>query len=288
MPEGDSIHRLAARLQPVLVGREVTSFVARRISDADTHSLVGHRITSVTARGKNLLVRFDDERVLHVHLKMDGRIFVERPRSAFYLPATTRGTPEMRLAVSGGKAIVGRDLPVCRLLTATQEKRDANLGGLGPDLLAPTWDEAEVLRRARRLQSFPRHHATGALAWEIADALLVQRVAAGIGNVYKSEVLFIEGVHPKALLKTLDDDTILRLYRTSSVLLKRNVGNGPRTTRPTLGAQIKWVYGRADKPCLKCETPIVYFMQGPEGGRSTYYCPKCQVAAASRVSASTA
>jgi endonuclease VIII len=215
-----------------------------------------------------------------VHLKMEGRVFVERPRSSFYKPRT--GTPEMRLAVDDGGAIVGRRLPVCRLLTTSQERRDGDLGGLGPDLLAATpWDEKEVLRRARKLESFPR--ASGA-KWEVAEALLVQRIAAGIGNVYKSEVLFLEGVHPRALVRDLDDDTILRLYRRASILLKRNIANGPRTTRPTLGGSRKWVYERGNKPCFRCGTAIVRFMQGPEGGRSTYYCPRCQppVAAAAQ------
>lgn len=263
MPEGDSIHRLAKRIAPVLVGRAVTSFVARRIDEASTRSVVGHRVTSVDAHGKNLLVRFDDDRVLHVHLKMDGRVFVERVRSSFYEPQ--RGSPEMRLAVDGGGAIIGRRLPVCRLLTASQERRDAHLRGLGPDLLAMTWDETEVLRRSRELD-----------ASEIAAALLVQRIAAGIGNVYKSEVLFLEGVHPKTLVRDLDDEVILRLYRRASLLLKRNTGNGPRTTRPTLGGSRKWVYERGNKPCFRCGATIVRFMQGPEGGRSTYYCPRCQ------------
>ncbi|MBX3223545.1 MAG: Fpg/Nei family DNA glycosylase [Labilithrix sp.] len=264
MPEGDSLHRLAAKLAPVLEGREVIAFSARRLPDVAARSLVGRRVVSVAAKGKNLLVRFDDARVLHIHLRMEGRVFVERPRSTFWLPS--RSEPDMRLAVAGA-AIVGRRLPVLRLLTASEERRSPDLAGLGPDLVAEGWDEAEAVARLRALADR-----------EIAEALLVQRAVAGIGNVYKSEVCFLEGVDPRALVSELADDELVAILRRASALLRKNLGDGPRVTRPSLGGARLWVYGRGGRACLRCRTPIVRFLSGPSPGRSTYACPTCQQA----------
>ncbi|MCW5837711.1 MAG: Fpg/Nei family DNA glycosylase [Labilithrix sp.] len=271
MPEGDSLHRLAAKLAPVLEGREVIAFSARRLSDAAARSLVGRRVVSVTAKGKNLLVRVDDGRVLHVHLKMEGRVFVERPRSAFWAPP--RGEPDMRLAVAGA-AIVGRRLPVLRILSASAERRAPDLAGLGPDLVAEGWDEPEAIARLRALPDR-----------EIAEALLVQRAVAGIGNVYKSEVCFLEGVDPRARLSELDDGELSALLRRASALLRANLGDGPRVTRRSLGGARLWVYGRGGRACLRCRTPIVRFLQGAAPGRSTYACPTCQPARSRRAGA---
>jgi endonuclease VIII len=272
MPEGDSIHRLASKLGPVLTGRVVQSFTAHRIPDDAAKSLVGHRIVAVEARGKNLLVRFDDERALLVHLRMHGRVSVERrPRSAFWT-GLRNTAPEMRLEVRGA-AVVGRHLPVCRLLSMSpsQEKRVPALAQLGPDLLGDTFDEAEALRRFKSQDRHMRER-------EIADVLLDQRIAAGIGNVYKSEILFLEGVHPAVPATSLSDDVVVALYRRARELLLRNVGNGPRKTRPTLGSGRArlWVYGRGGRHCFRCEGPVTRVMSGPDAGRSTYFCERCQ------------
>ncbi len=263
MPEGDSLHRLAATLAPVLEGREVKAFTARRLTNDAARSVVGHRIVSVVAKGKNLLIGLDDARVIHVHLRMEGRIFIERPRSTFWAPE--RIEPDMRLVVQGA-SVVGRRLPVLRLLTTAQAERAPDLGGLGPDLVREDWDEDEAVRRFRALSDR-----------EIGDALLVQRAAAGIGNIYKSETLFMEGIDPRATLSSIGDDELRRLLRRASVLLRQNLGDRPRATRSSLGGAPRlWVYGRGGRPCLRCQAPIVRFMQGPEPGRSTYFCPRCQ------------
>lgn len=263
MPEGDSLHRLANELAPILEGREVTAFTARRLTSDAARSIVGRHIVSVIAKGKNLLVRFDDERVIHIHLRMNGRVFVERPRSAFWTPR--RAEADMRLVVAGA-SVVGKHLPLLRLLTAAQERRSPDLAGLGPDLVREGWNEAEAIRRFRILTDR-----------EIGDALLVQRAAAGIGNVYKSEVLFLEGMDPRSLVSSITDDELRLLLRRASLLLQRNLHDGPRTTHPTLGSAPRlWVYGRHHRPCLRCQTPIVRFMQGPTPGRSTYQCRRCQ------------
>lgn len=267
MPEGDSIHRLAKVLAPVLVGNEVVGLTARRLTRDVARSVVGHRIASVSARGKNLLVAFDDERVLHIHLRMEGRIFVEKPRSAFWKAPALE--PDLRLETSGG-AIVGKHLPVLRLLSGAQAKRDPSLAGLGPDLTTAAWNEDEALARLRALGDR-----------EVGAAILVQRGVAGIGNVYKSEVLFLEAIDPRTLVRDLGDDELRAVLRRASTLLRSNLGRGPRVTRRSLAGPRLWVYGRANRPCLRCGTPVRMFHQsatrgGADGVRSTYHCPKCQ------------
>jgi endonuclease-8 len=266
MPEGDTIHRLAARLRPVLEGREVVSLRAQRIPDAAADEIVGRRIIGVVARGKNFLVRFERDRVLHVHLRMNGRIFVERPRSAFWKPRSGTETPSLRLVVPGA-VVVGRDLPVCRLLTAGQEARA--LAELGPDLLAEDFDEDRAVARLR----------AGGASREIGVALLDQSALAGIGNVYKSEVLFLEGIHPTTRVADLDEATLRAAVRRARGLLAQNAqksGGGPRTTRRSLAGSKAWVYGRAGRPCLRCGGTVESVRQGGGAGRSTYFCPTCQ------------
>jgi endonuclease-8 len=252
MPEGDSIFRLAAKLAPALEKTRVLACSARRLSSEDARSLVGRTITTVSATGKNLLITFDDARILHVHLRMYGRLSLERPRSSFWLPESA--APDLRLTTEGG-TVVGRRLPVLRLI------RGSSLPSLGPDLVRPGWSETQALAGLRALQD----HA-------IADALLVQRAVAGIGNVYKSEVLFLERIDPRLPVRLLNDDTLRRLLQRASELLQRNLGDGPRITRVALGGPRLWVYGRSGRPCLRCSAEVIRFVQS----RSTYACPACQ------------
>lgn len=262
MPEGDSIHTLAARLARALVGRRVRAFEAHDIDDAVAATLVGREVVAVDARGKNLLVRFDDGRALHVHLRMLGRVRFERPRSSFHRPRTTR--PQLRLAVDGA-AILGSRIPVLRLLRPGAEERAPDLAGLGPDLVALEHDEDEAVRRLRALGAMP-----------IGEALLVQRAVSGIGNIYKSEVLYLERVSPLTPAARLGDEELRALVRRASELLRRNVGRGPRVTRPSLAGPRFWVYGRRGRACFACGGAVAMIRQGAPPGRSTYHCPRCQ------------
>lgn len=260
MPEGDSIFNLATRLKPI-VGKEIVAFSARKFAKVDCDTLLGRTIVAVEASGKNLMIRLDDERTIHIHLRMEGRVFFEKPRSSFWKPLTTE--PDLRLAVRGGPVVLGKTLPVLRILTNRQALRTE--AELGPDLCREGWDEDEAVRRFRALEDR-----------EIADALLVQRAAAGIGNVYKSEVLFLERLAPRTQLSAVTDEKLRAILRRASTLLRANLKPGPRTTRASLGSSKLWVYNRGGKPCWKCQTPIQRFMQGPSPGRSTYWCPECQ------------
>ena len=262
MPEGDSIHRLAARLRPRLVGRRVRSFDAHDIADAVAATVVGHAVVAVEARGKNLLLRFDDGRTLHVHLRMLGRLGFERPRSAYWKARST--SHQLRMDVEGA-IVVGDRIPVLRLLRAGGEDRASDLRSLGPDLLAAELDVDECVARLRALGKRP-----------IGEALMLQRVLAGIGNIYKSETLFVERVNPSAPVSSLDDATLRALVVRASELLRQNLGNGPRVTRGGLTGPRFWVYGRLGRTCLRCPGTVERMQQGAPPGRSTYHCRGCQ------------
>ena len=263
MPEGDTIHNLAARLRPRLVGGRVRAFDAHDIADSVAETVIGRTVVAVEARGKNLLVRFDDGRMLHVHLRMVGRLGIERPRSAYWKPRVS--THQLRLDVDGA-IVVGDRLPVLRLLRAGSEDRAPDLARLGPDLLAKDVDTRECVVRLRALGKR-----------SIGEALLVQSALAGIGNVYKSETLFLEGVDPRTLVSDLEDETLLALVTRAKTLLKANLGTRPRATRSALSGPKLWVYGRQGRACLRCSQTIEMFRQGAPPGRSTYHCRTCQI-----------
>jgi endonuclease-8 len=264
LPEGDSLRRLARQLAPI-VGEKVIAFSARRIADADTRSIVGQTVREVTAQGKNLVVRFEDGRALHVHLRMQGRVFITEAKiaaSRAAYRAAVGGTrpsdsPELSLRV-GPFVVTGSRLPVVRLLRGDVE-------GLGPDVLAGDFDEARAVANLRGL---------GDRA--IGEAVMLQRAVAGIGNIYKSESLFLERVDPRAPVAKLDDDALRGIVRRARGLMQRAVAKNEQRTRWTLTGPHVWVYGRAGEPCLVCGTVIERIYQGEPPGRSTYLCPACQ------------
>jgi endonuclease VIII len=266
MPEGDSIHNLAARLSRRLLGKEVRALEAHTIDDELAATVIGKTIVAIDARGKNLLIRFDDGRALHIHLRMLGRVRWERPRSTFYKPRVTK--PQLRLAVDGA-AIVGARIPVLRLLKAGAEERAPDLVRLGPDLLDPSYDEEEAVKRLLSL---------GKMA--IGEAVLVQRAVAGIGNIYKSETLFLEKTNPTIPTVKIGAERLRKIVKRASLLMRANlsVRPGPRVIRPSMQSGRFYVYGRKGQPCFVCGTAIERIRQGAQAGRSTYYCPTCQSA----------
>ena len=267
VPEGDTIAQSAATLAGVLVGRAVTGFrspVAGVEARAVALGVVGSRVAAVEARGKHLLIHFAGVgaggAVLRTHMRMTGSWHLYRQGTRWQKPASFA-----RVILEAGDVVaVCFSAPEVELLSMGQMNGHAALQRLGPDLLAPDFDEAEALARLR---------AAGDL--EVADALLDQSIAAGVGNVYKSEVLFLERVSPFARVAGLDDETLVRLLRTARRQMRRNVGSSGRRT--THGAQRSalWVYDRAGRPCARCGTPIRRASQGPHT-RSTYWCPTCQ------------
>jgi endonuclease-8 len=230
--------------------------------------IIGQEITSVEALGKNLLVRFDNGLEIRTHLRMNGSWHRYRPGEPWRRPPS-----RARLVIEvPGAVAVCFDAPVVELFEARAEPLHPSLSRLGPDLLSPAFDGAEAVRRLR---------APERAAISIAEALVDQRALAGIGNVYKNEVLWLERVSPFAPVADLDDAAIGRLVATAHRLLNANVdarhGAERVTTAGDRGAPgALYVYGRTGRPCRRCRAPIVVTRQGLDLPRSTYWCPTCQ------------
>jgi endonuclease-8 len=256
VPEGDTIHHLARTLRPLLEGKRIDGAVRgygpwRR---GEIEPAVGHVVESVEARGKNLLVHLDGGLVFWSHLGIDGywrRVGAERRAPEEETLRLTVGGEQFAL-FKAAEASVLRENDLTRVL-----------GDLGPDLLAEGFDPSLAARRAI------------ARPGAIADVLLDQGVAAGIGNVYKSESLYIRRIHP---WDTLTDEAALTgLYELNARLLRQNLGRPQRIT--TSGAARRmgpfWVYDRTGRACLTCGEPIRSRRQGQDA-RMTYWCPRCQ------------
>ncbi len=280
MPEGDTLYRTAAGLRPHLVGRVVIGARAR-VPGPRVERLVGVRITAVEAVGKNLLVRFESGLELRTHLRMHGSWHRYRPGEAWRRPP---GRAVVVLEVEDAVAVCF-DAPVVELLETRAEALHAPLADLGPDATADAFDRRDALVRLREPA---RSELT------IAEALLDQRALAGIGNVYKSEVLFVERMDPFAAVGTLDDAVLGRLVDRARGLLLANRSSTARVTTgpagggdpialapgaPPRGRARHWVYGRAGRPCRRCGTLVRARRHGALP-RTTYWCPRCQPAAA--------
>lgn len=266
MPEGDSIFKVAARLRPALEGRPLVRFEAAR--SAGSKPKPGTAITSVEAYGKYLIVCFDDGHVLQTHLRMTGRWDLYRTGERWRRPAhLARAVIEVQDHVA-----VCFSAPV---VSVTRQRRDRAPGTktaltahLGPDLCRPDADLDEALRR---MAAIPEP-GTG-----IAEVLLDQRVACGVGNVFKSEVLWACRVNPLTPIEAIDEPLRRTLLETAARQLGANLTTGPRTTVTGPPGSVA-VYGKARRPCRRCGTPITSRRTGTQN-RSTYWCPRCQPAA---------
>ncbi len=264
MPEGDTIHRSAARLRPALAGRTLLAFEAVRLRGDPPRA--GTRIDEVEAVGKHLLVHFADGLTLQTHLRMTGSWHLYRTGETWRKP---RHLARVRLQVEGWEAVCFA-APVVRTYRRDAPGgplgRDSDPGAhLGPDLCRADLTAADLEECVARMLTCAGPHE------QVGVVLLDQRVACGVGNVYKSEVLFACGVDPFTPVSDLDNATRRRLIATASRLLRANLGAGPRET--VAGGVA--VYGRARRPCPRCGATIRMTHQG-EHARSTYWCPSCQ------------
>jgi len=248
-------------LDAALAGKALTrcEFRVPRLATTD---LTGTVVTAVVSRGKHLLARFDNDLTLHSHLQMDGawRIFADGRRWS--------GGPAYEIrAILGvpGSTAVGYRLPVLELIRTDRES--AVVGHLGPDLLGPDWDLAEAVRR---LRSDPDR--------TIGEALLDQRNLAGIGTVYRAEILFLQGIHPRTPVSEVRD--LERLCdRVRQIMIRNRNGFEQNTTGDRRPGRSHWVYGRGGRDCRRCGNRILVEEFGPEGQeRLSYWCPHCQPA----------
>jgi endonuclease-8 len=274
VPEGDTIFRAAKTLDLALSGKQVTRFetVLPKLARVDDDSaLQGRTVEHVSSRGKHLLISFSGGLVLRTHMRMNGSWHIYRPGERWQKPRM-----DMRIVVATEDFVaVAFNVGVAEFLASENISRRSAVARLGPDLLADTFDVEEALRR---IAADPRA--------EIADVLLNQRVVSGIGNVYKSEVLFLCGVYPFRKAGELGREVLEKMLSTARKLMLMNVRTGSdrgivtytgfrRTTGRSDPSQRLWVYGRGGKSCRKCGTPIQRKKQGLDA-RSTYWCPTCQ------------
>jgi endonuclease-8 len=266
MPEGDTLFRAAAGLRPYLVGRTVTGARARQ-PGPKVEQIVGAAITAVEAMGKNLLIRFDNGLEIRTHLRMNGSWHRYRPGERW---RRAPGRARLILEVPGTIAVCF-DAPVVELFESRAEALHPALATLGPDVLADDFDAAEAIRRLRD---------PSRAGLSIAEALLDQRALAGIGNVWKCEVLFAERTSPFVPMRHLDDATLERLVSAASRMMRASlavpvtVGRTGGDERGS-GGRLR-VYERAGRPCPRCGTLIRSISQGTELPRTTYWCPNCQ------------
>ena len=269
MPEGDTVFRAAAAMHRALAGRVVSGFDTAFAHLARVHDdtpITGRTIETCESAGKHLLVWFSGDLILRTHMRMSGSWHLYRPGEAWQRP---RHQMRVRIDTDAWVA-VGFNVPVAEFLRSRDLPRSRALASLGPDLLSPAFDRSEALRRVAAAGSRP-----------IAETLLDQRVVAGIGNVFKSEVLFVSGVHPDRPAGDLTDSERELIVDTAVPLMRSNTGPGAsaeivthrglrRTTRQAHGEENLWVYGRSGKPCRKCGTPIETAKRGVEA-RPTYW-----------------
>ncbi len=261
MPEGDTLHRTAHTLNRVL-GKQRLVRVRSSVPAIAAAELAGHVVEEVTARGKNLLIAFDDGRVLHTHLKMRGSWHVYRLGERFQRPEH-----EARVVLEVADALaVCFAAPTVRLLAANAALHDEYLNGLGPDLIPDEFEQEVAVNGLLALAELP-----------LGEALMTQTALAGIGNIYKSETLFLCRANPFAPVASVDHAALTAIVLKARELLRASVRaqSGQRTA--TLGRTDGeyWVYRRSGRACHVCGSTVRMRRQG-EQHRSTYFCAQCQ------------
>lgn len=256
MAEGDSILRVARRMSELLEGSEISVRTPgpRRPDGLPASELDGRTLERVESRGKHLLLHFDGRLVLHSHLGMRGGWHLyangerwRRPSGQAWIVLQGNGVEAVNF---GGSRL--------RLVRETQLGHDPRLARLGPDLLADDFDPAVAVARIR----------SAGPDLKLGDALLGQRLVAGIGNIFRSEGCFAAGLNPRTPVGDVTDEEITGVLEATRALMLEAVETG---------RQPKSVYRRAGMPCPSCGTRIVSQAQG-ETARITYWCPSCQPA----------
>ena len=257
MPEGDTVWLAGRRLDEALAGKVLVGSDFR-MPQLATVDLTGETVLQVASRGKHLLTRLSSGRTLHTHFRMEGSWHL-------YSPGTRWTQQEVRVVLTvPDRVAVGYRLPVVELLATADE--DDVVGHLGPDVLSDDFDADEAVRR---LAAQPDR--------EIGMALLDQRTLAGIGNLYRLEVLFLRGVNPWRRVGDVDLPPLVALARRLMVLNRSHVEQV--TTGSKRRGEQHWVFERGRRACRRCGTPIERADQGEAPySRVTYWCPRCQAA----------
>lgn len=256
MPEGDTIATYAQRIAPLLVGRPIRDAECRW--PAAVLDLVGRTVVRVRAVGKHLLLDLSDGSAIRVHLGLHGTWHRYVPGERW---RGSRANLALRLVVEGHELICFGAPTVERVPRGAQAPA---VSALGPDLMDEEVDLDEIVTRAL------------ARGGPLGEVLLDQRVAAGIGNVFKSELAFVFRLDPFGEIGVIEVETLRAVYARGGDWLRANVGRIRNTTGLGPGRPDLWVYGRAGRPCLRCGTRIASRVTGPDLPRVTYGCPRCQ------------
>jgi endonuclease-8 len=273
MPEGDTIYRAARTLNAALAGHTVTRFdsgLAQLVAVDREAPIAGRVVETVAARGKHLLMTLSGGLILRTHMRMNGSWHIYRHGERWRMSPRA-----MRIVVeTAGWVAVAFNVHAAEFVRQASLGRHRPVATLGPDLLGE-FDPARALARVRAQGSRPLH-----------ELLLDQRVMAGLGNVYKSEILFLQRLHPDTPADSVDDREWLGLMALASRLLRANIAEsasqgivtyrGLRRTTGRLNPEDRlWVYGRSGQACRRCGTRIASRKDG-EDARITYWCPQCQ------------
>jgi endonuclease-8 len=278
MPEGDTIYRTARTLQRTIGGKVVTGFqtgLAKLAQVEDEATLVGRVVEKVESRGKWCLIFFSGDLILLTHMLMSGSWHVYRTGERWRM-----ARQRMRVAIRTlAWEAVGFNIPVAEFHTARSLARNSQVPKLGPDILSESFT---VKDGVARIVAYGRENPDA----EIAEVLLNQRVLAGLGNVYKSEVAFAAGVNPFRAMRTITLREMEVMVDVAQRYMKANVvdGEGERilrysgsrtTTRAMDREERLWVYRRQGQECRRCGAAVMMRKQGVQA-RSTYWCPECQ------------
>ncbi|MGK2881346.1 MAG: endonuclease VIII Nei2 [Mycobacterium sp.] len=255
MPEGDTVYRTAAKLRAALEGQILTRCDVRVPTFAAV-DLSGQRVDEVLSRGKHLFIRVGDASI-HSHLKMDG---------AWLIGGQIGRVPGYKIRIlleAGTVRAAGVDLGVLEILERKSDE-DA-VAHLGPDLLGEDWDLVVAVANLSKDPQRP-----------LAEALLDQRVMAGVGNVYANELCFLFGVRPSSPVERVRDPRRL-VDRAQKMLELNKLRVNRATTGNTRPGDDLWVYGRAGRRCRRCGTTLESDRRQRSGAeRISFWCPACQ------------
>jgi endonuclease-8 len=278
MPEGDTIFRAARALNQALAGRVVTGFetgLAKLARVNDDAPLVGRVVERVESRGKWCLMYFSGDLILVTHMLMSGSWHLYRTGERWKM-----GRSRMRVVIRTEEwEAVAFNVPIAEFHTRRSLERSGQVPRLGPDVLS---EEFTVEGGVERLAAYGRENPEA----EIAVVLLNQRVLAGLGNVFKSEVAFAAGVNPFRAMRTIAPRELEKMVEVAQRYMKANVADGAaggivtyagnrRTTRAMDREERLWVYRRQGQECRRCGAAVMMRRQGVQA-RSTYWCPECQ------------
>ena len=273
LPEVESLRRILAR---TAVGRTIVrsrigaKSLRRQVPIDFSASIAGRRITKLSRRAKYLIVEFDGDDVLLVHLGMSGSL--THRRADFRIGEFDPRHDHLEFSLDDDSRLVYNDprrFGMVRLIARVALSATAELKGLGPEPLSRQFNAAFLASKARGRRV------------AIKNLLMDQRIVAGIGNIYAAEILFRAGVRPTRRAGRVSRAEIEKIAQSVPLILRAAIGRAGTTFRsyrdsrgePGRFAERLRVYGREGKPCYTCSTPIKNVVVG---ARASFYCPKCQ------------